>query len=44
MAIILRYSKSLWAPIMTHSLKDRPSNVIFHSASCSFRMSHSASR
>ena len=30
MAIILRYSKSLWAPIVTHSLNDGLSNVIFH--------------
>jgi membrane protease YdiL (CAAX protease family) len=30
MAIILRYSRSLWAPIVTHSLNDGLSNVIFH--------------
>jgi uncharacterized protein len=30
MAIILRYSKSLWAPIVTHSLNDGLSNVLFH--------------
>jgi uncharacterized protein len=30
MAIILRYSKSLWAPIISHSLNDCLSNVIFH--------------
>jgi membrane protease YdiL (CAAX protease family) len=30
MAIILRYTKSLWAPIVTHSLNDGLSNVIFH--------------
>ena len=30
MAIIFRYSKSLWAPIITHSLNDCLSNVIFH--------------
>jgi membrane protease YdiL (CAAX protease family) len=30
MAIILRYSKSLWAPIVTHSLNDCLSHVIFH--------------
>lgn len=30
MAIIFRYAKSLWAPIITHSLNDCLSNVIFH--------------
>jgi membrane protease YdiL (CAAX protease family) len=30
MAIILRYSKSLWAPIITHSLNDCLSTLIFH--------------
>ena len=30
MAIIFRFSKSLWAPIITHSLNDGVSNVIFH--------------
>lgn len=30
MAIILKYSKSLWAPIITHSLNDFLSTVIFH--------------
>jgi CAAX protease family protein len=30
MAIILKYSKSLWAPIITHSLNDCLSYVIFH--------------
>jgi uncharacterized protein len=30
MAIVLRYSQSLWAPIITHSLNDCLSNVIFH--------------
>ena len=30
MSIILRYSKSLWAPIISHSLNDCLSNVIFH--------------
>jgi membrane protease YdiL (CAAX protease family) len=30
MAIILRYSKSLWAPIISHSLNDCLSNVMFH--------------
>ena len=30
MAIILRYSRSLWAPIITHSLNDCLSFVIFH--------------
>ena len=30
MAIILRYSKSLWAPVIFHSLNDCLSNVIFH--------------
>ena len=30
MAIILRYSRSLWAPIITHSLNDCLSYVIFH--------------
>lgn len=30
MAILLRYSKSLWAPIISHSLNDCLSNVIFH--------------
>jgi len=30
MAIILRYSQSLWAPIISHSLNDGLSNVIFH--------------
>jgi membrane protease YdiL (CAAX protease family) len=30
MAIILRYSQSLWAPIVTHSLNDGLSHVIFH--------------
>lgn len=30
MAIILRYSKSLWAPIISHSLNDCLSYVIFH--------------
>ena len=30
MAIIFRYSKSLWAPIITHSLNDGLSSVIFH--------------
>ena len=30
MAIILKYSKSLWAPIVTHSLNDCLSTVIFH--------------
>jgi len=30
MAIILRYSRSLWAPIVAHSLNDGLSNVIFH--------------
>jgi CAAX protease family protein len=30
MVIILKYSKSLWAPIITHSLNDCISGVIFH--------------
>jgi membrane protease YdiL (CAAX protease family) len=30
MAIILRYSQSLWAPIISHSVNDCLSNVIFH--------------
>ena len=30
MAIILRYSHSLWAPIVSHSLNDGLSHVIFH--------------
>ena len=30
MAITLRYSRSLWAPIITHSLNDCLSYVIFH--------------
>jgi membrane protease YdiL (CAAX protease family) len=30
MAIILRYSQSLWAPIISHSLNDGLSSVIFH--------------
>jgi membrane protease YdiL (CAAX protease family) len=30
MAVILRYSRSLWAPIVAHSLNDGLSNVIFH--------------
>jgi len=30
MAIIFRYAKSLWAPIITHSLNDCLSNVLFH--------------
>jgi membrane protease YdiL (CAAX protease family) len=30
MAIILRYSRTLWAPIVTHSLNDGLSHVIFH--------------
>ena len=30
MAILLRYSQSLWAPIIAHSLNDGLSNVIFH--------------
>ena len=30
MAIILRYSKSLWAPIISHSLNDGLSHVMFH--------------
>jgi len=30
MAIVLRYSRSLWAPIITHSLNDWLSFVIFH--------------
>ena len=30
MAVILRYSQSLWAPIISHSLNDCLSNVIFH--------------
>jgi membrane protease YdiL (CAAX protease family) len=30
MAIILKYSRSLWAPIVTHSLNDGISNVLFH--------------
>jgi membrane protease YdiL (CAAX protease family) len=30
MAIVLRYSRSLWAPIVTHSLNDCISHVIFH--------------
>ncbi len=30
MAIILRYSQSLWAPIVAHSLNDGFSNVLFH--------------
>lgn len=30
MSIILRYSRSLWAPIITHSLNDCLSYVIFH--------------
>jgi CAAX protease family protein len=30
MAIILRYSKSLWAPIISHSLNDGVSHVLFH--------------
>ena len=30
MAIIFRYAKSLWAPIITHSLNDGLSSVIFH--------------
>lgn len=30
MAIIFRYSQSLWAPIITHSLNDALSHVIFH--------------
>ena len=30
MAIMFRYSQSLWAPIITHSLNDGLSNVMFH--------------
>jgi uncharacterized protein len=30
MAIVFKYSKSLWAPIVTHSLNDFISNVVFH--------------
>jgi CAAX protease family protein len=30
MAIVFRYSQSLWAPIVTHSLNDCLSNVLFH--------------
>jgi membrane protease YdiL (CAAX protease family) len=30
MAIILRYSQSLWAPTLAHSLNDGLSNVLFH--------------
>lgn len=30
MVIILSYSKSLWAPIISHSLNDCLSNVLFH--------------
>ena len=30
MAILFRYSQSLWAPIITHSLNDGLSHVIFH--------------
>jgi CAAX protease family protein len=30
MAIIFRYSRSLWAPIISHSVNDCLSNVIFH--------------
>jgi membrane protease YdiL (CAAX protease family) len=30
MAVILRYARSLWAPIVSHSLNDGLSNVIFH--------------
>jgi membrane protease YdiL (CAAX protease family) len=30
MAIVLRYSQSLWAPIIAHSLNDGLSNVLFH--------------
>jgi len=30
MAIVLRYTRSLWAPIITHSLNDCLSFVIFH--------------
>jgi membrane protease YdiL (CAAX protease family) len=30
MALILRYSRSLWAPIISHSLNDCLSNVMFH--------------
>ena len=30
MAVILRYARSLWAPIVTHSLNDCLSHVIFH--------------
>ena len=30
MAVIFRYSQSLWAPIVTHSLNDGLSSVIFH--------------
>jgi membrane protease YdiL (CAAX protease family) len=30
MAIVLRYSRSLWAPIVAHSLNDGLSNVLFH--------------
>jgi membrane protease YdiL (CAAX protease family) len=30
MAIIFKYSQSLWAPIISHSLNDCLSNVVFH--------------
>jgi membrane protease YdiL (CAAX protease family) len=30
MSIVLRYARSLWAPIVAHSLNDGLSNVIFH--------------
>jgi membrane protease YdiL (CAAX protease family) len=30
MAILLRYTRSLWAPIVFHSLNDGLSHVIFH--------------
>ena len=30
MAILVRYSRSLWAPIVFHSLNDGISHVIFH--------------
>ena len=30
-SLLERYSKSLWAPIIAHSLNDGLSNVIFHS-------------
>jgi membrane protease YdiL (CAAX protease family) len=30
MAIVLRYGKSLWAPIITHSTNDFIAFVLFH--------------